>query len=132
MNLHYKNGYSIFLFRICSAFSSNDQKNAPQHLKNNTFLQLSMLSKQSSLKFKQILAKQTAIPLIYATFLVFFCYFIFSQILLSQRDTCRDHGDSTHLHTLVVSSLLSVFQQTYILQVRSFAVQSCELFKHQI
>lgn len=33
MNLHYKNGYNYIFFRICRAFSSNDWKNALQHVK---------------------------------------------------------------------------------------------------
>lgn len=59
---------TIFFFRICSAFSSNDWKNALQHLKNSTLLHFSMLLKHCNLQFKQILAQQVEISFIYTRF----------------------------------------------------------------
>ena len=130
MNLHYKNGYKFF-FRICSTFSSNDWKNALQHLKNNTLLHRSVLSKHCNFQFKQILAKQIEISFIYTSFLIFLLFYLQLDSSASQGHLQRPQGfDSSAYCNSQVFIVCIPVDLNFIANIR--AVWDCKLFKHQI
>lgn len=107
---------TIFFFRICSAFSSNDWKNALQHLKTQ-HLAPSQHAFKLHLQFKQMLAQQIEISFIYTRFLIFLLFYLQSDSSASQGHLQRPQGFNSSAY---FSSQLFAhcIPETQILQLR--------------